>query len=90
MDIQWTETDSQTGGRLFYKAEHFGGKWTFRVRTHQRGESKRVHPNRAMWEIILENLERRYRRREGVDDEDIDRVKKILRELKEPPTLVDE
>jgi hypothetical protein len=87
MDIQWTETDPETGGRQFYKAEHFAGKWTFRVRTHQRGESRPMQPTRAMWEIILENLERRYRRREGVDDEDIERVKKILRELPEPPAL---
>ena len=87
MDIQWTDTDAETGGKLYYKAEHFAGKWTFRVRTHRRGESKRVQPTKDMWEIILENLERRYRRREGVDDDDIDRVKKIIANLKPPPEM---
>lgn len=87
MEIQWTDTDAETGTRLFYKAQHFAGRWTFRVRTHRRGESKPVQPTRDMWEIVLENLERRYRRREGVDDEDIARVKKTIAELKTPPQL---
>lgn len=87
MDIQWTDTEAETGGRLFYKAERFAGKWKFRVRTHRRGESKRVQPTREMWEIVLENLERRYRRREGVDDDDLAQVKRIIAELKAPPEL---
>lgn len=90
MDIQWTEDDEATGGRLFYKAERFGGHWKFRVRTQRRGESKRVHPTREMWETILDNLERRYRRREGVDDDDIAQVKKILLQLPKPPALAEE
>ena len=90
MDIQWTENDEATGGRLYYKAERFGGMWKIRVRTHRRGESKRVHPTRAIWETILDNLERRYRRREGVDDDDLDQVKRILLELPNPPSPAEE
>lgn len=90
MDIQWTETDESTGGRLWYKAERFAGFWTFRVRTHRRGESRRVHPTRAMWEEVLENLERRYQRREGVDDDDLNQVRKIIAEFPPTPELADD
>jgi hypothetical protein len=31
-----------------------------------------------MWEHVLDSLHRRYRRREGVDDADIDQVARIL------------
>lgn len=90
MDIQWTDIDPVTSGKLFYKAERFGRQWKFRVRTHQRGESQPIAPTRAMWDVVLENLERRYRRREGVDDDDLNQVKRILAELKEPPAIEDE
>ncbi len=90
MDIQWHETDDESGERRYYKASHFAGFWKFRMRTQRRGDSKRVHPTRAMWEEVLENLERRYRRREGVDEEDLDRVKKILAELPAKPELADD
>lgn len=89
MEIQWTEPDPETGGKLFYKAQRFGGFWKFRVRTHQRGDSKRVSATRDMWEVVLENLERRYRRREGVDDADLAQVREILARMPaaetEPP-----
>ncbi len=34
-----------------------------------------------MWEHVLDSLKRRYRRREGVEDEDIEQVEKILAEV---------
>jgi hypothetical protein len=89
MEIQWTETDPETGGKLYYRAERFAGKWTFRLREHRRGESKRVHPTRAMWDIVLDALERRYRRREGVSDADVAQVKTIMAEMREPPAVGD-
>jgi hypothetical protein len=89
MDIQWTDADPATGGKIWIRAERFAGYWTFRVRTHRRGESKRVRPTRAMWEEVLESLERRYRRREGVDDDDLAQVRKILAELPPTPELAD-
>jgi hypothetical protein len=33
-----------------------------------------------MWEIVLDGLERRYWRREGVEEKDINQVKKLLAE----------
>lgn len=87
MEIQWTEVDSENGGKLYYRAERHAGFWKFRVRTHRRGDSKRVQPTRDMWETVLENLERRYRRREGVDDEDLEQVRGILTELKDAPAV---
>lgn len=90
MDIQWTEVDDETGEKRWYKAARFAGHWTFRMRTHRRGDSKRVHPTRAMWEEVLENLERRYRRREGVDEDDLKQVQKILAEFPPKPELADD
>ena len=34
-----------------------------------------------MWEHVLDALERRYWRREGVEEPDMDQVKKILAEV---------
>jgi hypothetical protein len=84
MEIQWTEIDPATGGKLYFKAQRFGGFWKFRVRTHQRGESKRVTATRAMWETVLDSLERRYQRREGVDDDDLNQVRTILARMPMP------
>jgi hypothetical protein len=40
-----------------------------------------------MWETLLDGLERRYRRREGVSEEDIARVRKVLANLPSSPAL---
>ncbi len=87
MDINWTDTDPETGAKRWVYAERFGGFWKFRVRHHRRGDSKRISATRDMWEVVLENLERRYRRREGVDDEDVEQVKTILAQLKDAPKV---
>ena len=40
-----------------------------------------------MWETLLDGLERRYRRREGVSEEDIARVRKVLATLRPTPEV---
>jgi hypothetical protein len=90
MDIQWTDIDPNTGGKLFFRAARFGHQWKFRLRSHQRGDSEPIEPTREMWEVVLENLERRYRRREGVDDDDLDQVRRKLAEFPERPRIEDE
>jgi hypothetical protein len=37
-----------------------------------------------MWEHVLDSLRRRYRRREGVDDTDVDQVERILAAWHQP------
>ena len=34
-----------------------------------------------MWEHVLDSLKRRYRRREGVSDEDVAQVERIVKDL---------
>ena len=87
MDMKWTETDPATGKKRIVFAERFGGYWKFRMRSHRRGDSKRIPATRAMWEEVLDTLERRYRRREGVSEVDLEQVRTILTELKEAPTI---
>ena len=83
MEIKWTDTDPNTGERRFLKAERFGGKWTFRHKYQRRGEWARgPHPTIDIWEIVLDALERRYRRREGVSEEDVQQVQRILTALR--------
>ena len=54
----------------------------------RRGEWTRgLQPTRAMWEHVLDSLRRRYRRREGVSDEDVEQVERILAAWRE---LLDE
>lgn len=82
MDIKWTDTDPETGARRYVKADRFAGFWKFHYRTERRGVWARLHPpTQEMWETVLDALERRYRRREGVSEADVDQVKDILRDL---------
>jgi hypothetical protein len=88
IEIKWTDEDPQTGERRFLCAEKFAGRWTFKWKPQRRGEwHKGLAPTRAMWEHVLDSLRRRYRRREGVDDEDVEQVERILRELPLPREL---
>ncbi len=55
------------------------GEWHFRWKLQRRGPWTRgLEPTVEMWEHVLDSLKRRYRRREGVDDRDINQVEKIL------------
>ncbi len=83
MQIKWTDTDPASGARRFLCAEKFAGEWRFRWKLQRRGEWTRgLAPTLAMWEHVLDSLHRRYRRREGVSDEDIAHVEKILTEVR--------
>ena len=85
IQIKWTDSDPETGARRFLCAEKFAGQWRFRWKLVRRGPWTRgLEPTRAMWEHILDSLRRRYRRREGVDDADVDQVERILTAWREP------
>jgi hypothetical protein len=85
IEIKWTDTEPETGQRRFLCADRFAGVWRFRWKLQRRGEWTRgLEPTRAMWEHVLDSLRRRYRRREGVSDEDVEQVEKILHELPSP------
>jgi hypothetical protein len=82
MDIKWYDTDPETGERRFLFAERFAGVWSFKWKLQRRGEwTKGLEPTREMWEHILDSLERRYWRRDGVELADIKQVKKLLAEV---------
>jgi len=89
IEIKWDDTDPETGERRYLRAEKFARAWQFSVRVRRRSEWVRgLAPTRAMWEHVLDALERRYRRREGVTDADLTDVRRILASL--PPNLNDE
>jgi hypothetical protein len=82
ISVKWTDSDLETGQRRFLCAERFAGVWRFKWKLQRRGDwTKGLQPTRAMWEHVLDSLKRRYRRRAGVSDEDIEQVERILREL---------
>ncbi|MFO0800440.1 MAG: hypothetical protein U0804_23475 [Gemmataceae bacterium] len=82
MSIEWTDTDPETGEKRFVRVEKFARTWRFQVRFRRRTEWDRtVVATREMWETLLDALERRYRRREGVSDEDLAVVRKAIRNL---------
>ena len=84
IQIKWTDTDPESGQRRFLCAQKFAGEWTFRWKLQRRGEWTRgLEPTLEMWEHVLDSLHRRYRRREGVSDEDIEHVEKILKEVRQ-------
>jgi hypothetical protein len=85
VEIKWTDVDPDSGRRRFLCAERFAGEWTFKWKLQRRGEWTRgLQPTHEMWEHVLNSLERRYRRREGVSDEDVAQVKRILADWKYP------
>lgn len=83
IEIGWTDTDPDSGQRRFLSADKFGGVWRFKWKLQRRGEWTRgLEPTPEMWEHVLDSLKRRYRRREGVSDEDVEQVEKILKEIR--------
>ena len=78
IEIKWDATDEETGERRYYLAEKFAKQWHFKMRRHRRGIWDRTEPTREMWEEVLEALQRRLPRREGVEPEDLAFVEKIL------------
>lgn len=88
MSIEWSDTDPATGEKRYVRVEKFARAWRFQVRFRRRTEWDRtVVATRDMWETLLDALERRYRRREGVSDEDIEEVERIIAALPAPRAL---
>jgi hypothetical protein len=86
IDIKWTDSEPETGQRRFLCATKFAGAWSFKWKLQRRGDwTKGLRPTRAMWEHVLDSLQRRYRRREGVDEDDVRQVELLLRDWKDPP-----
>ena len=83
MQIKWTDTDPETGERRFLCAEKFAGEWRFKWKLQRRGPwTPGLAPTLEHWEHVLDSLNRRYRRREGVSDEDVAQVERILKDLR--------
>ncbi len=88
MDIKWTDTDPNTGLKRFVKAEHFAGKWQFACRRERRGVWEAwKNPSRDMWETLLDSIERRLPRREGIELDEVKKVRAILAKFKDIPTV---
>lgn len=91
MEIKWHDTDPKTSARRYLRANRFAGVWSFRWKLQRRGEwNKNLQPTRAMWEHVLDSLQRRYRRREGVSEEDIKQVEKTLLAIRRREKLLEE
>jgi hypothetical protein len=91
MHIEWTDEDPATGAKRFVRADKFARRWTFRVRPRRRTDwepAPRV--TREMWETLLDALERRLPRREGVTDEAVAQVRAALAAWRPPPTVEEE
>jgi hypothetical protein len=88
MQIEWTDEDPGTGRKRFVRAEKFARRWTFRVRFRRRTDWEPAPAvSREMLETLLDALERRYVRREGVTDEDLQQVRAALAGWKPPPAV---
>ena len=85
VEIKWKDTDPTSGERRYLRAAKFAGEWHFSYRLQRRDVRWRaLQPTRPMWEHVLESIKRRYRRREGVSEEDVEQVEKVLRDWKQP------
>jgi hypothetical protein len=81
VELQWTDTDPDTGERRWVSAEIFARQWRFKVRWKRREDwTQNVPPTAAMWADLLDGLERRLPRREGVTEEMVEAVREKWRE----------
>lgn len=88
VEIQWTDTDPETGEKRFVRVERFAQRWNFFVRFRRRENwTKPRQITLEMWEQLLDGLERRYTRREGVSEADLQAVKRTIQHYKPPPSL---
>jgi hypothetical protein len=86
MEIEWTDADPETGEKRFVRASKFARAWSFQVRFKRRTNWEPASSvTREMWEMLLDALDRRYRRREGVSEDDLARVRKTLAGLRPEP-----
>ena len=86
VDIQWTDICPTTGRKRFVTVERFAGVWSFKYRYARRENwMKLAEPDADDFEILLEILDRREQRGEGVTDVDIKHVKKRLAACKPRP-----
>ena len=89
MEIRWHDIDPETAQKRYLCAERFAREWSFRWKLQRRGDWTRgLEPTRAMWERVLDGLQRRYRRREGVSEEDITQVERILAKVKKNEEMI--
>jgi hypothetical protein len=80
IEIQWTDTDPETGERRIVRAERFAKEWKFQWKLHRRAPWEgELTPTLEMWERVLDSLQRRYRRRQGVDSHDVEAVEKTVK-----------
>jgi hypothetical protein len=86
VEVQWIDENPLTGEKRFVRVERFAGKWEFAVRAKRR-EPWETPPRitREMWETLLDAIERRYSRREGVSEVDVVSLRRILADYREPP-----
>jgi hypothetical protein len=85
VEIKWKDTHPVSGERRFLRAAKFAGEWHFSYRMQRRDVRWRtLKPTREMWEHVLESIQRRYRRREGISDEDVTAVERILKDWRQP------
>ncbi len=76
--VQWDEVNPETGEKRFVSVDRFAHEWRFRVRARRRENWQVVRPTRAMLEELLDALERRLPRREGVTEVDVTAVRRMV------------
>jgi hypothetical protein len=82
MAIEWTDEDPATGAKRSVRAEKFARQWRFKVRIRRKTIWAPVtEVTREMWESLLDALERRLPRREGVTDDDVTFVRRAIAQL---------
>ncbi len=87
-DVQWIDADPATGEKRWVCAEKFARQWRFKVKHHRREEwTRTAQITRAMWEELLDAIERRYQRREGVSEEDVLIMRKLVASLPEDEVM---
>jgi hypothetical protein len=87
IEVQWSDIDPESGSKRMLAAERFPRGWRFKFKIHRRDPwTFPLSPTREMWEYLLDAMERRYQRRDGIEDSDLDEVRGILKKFRDKPS----
>ena len=68
IEIQWTDTDPETGQRRYLRAERFAKVWQFQCKLKRRGEWTALPDiSPALVDAVIASEDHRFRSHAGVD-----------------------
>ena len=82
VEIQWQDVNEHDGEKRFVRVDRFAGRWRFQIRARRREDWQDTTPDGSMLETLLEALDRRCQRGDGVDEEDVNQIRRQIERMR--------